>query len=216
MERVESGCGTVDLAIKAGVVAPRRGDWMQTFTGGRFWPLDPRPAEIHLADIAHALSLQCRYGGHCLRFYSVAEHSVHLARVASPEAALWALLHDASEAYLADMVRPLKRSMPEYQAAEDRVMAAVHRAFGLDPAQEPAEVKALDNRILIDERAQVMRPTGEIWNYGGATDPLGISLEFWSPERAEREFLDAYAALRSRGEGTPFEIRSLADGEAAR
>lgn len=178
----------------------RRGDWMQTFTGRRFWPIDPRPEDVAIEDIAHALSLQSRFGGHCLRFYSVAEHSVHLARAASPAAALWLLLHDASEAYVADMVRPLKRSMPEYCAAEDRVAWAVYEAFGMDPGAEPAEVKALDNRILMDERAQNMRPTGEPWNYGGATEPLGITLQFWPPEQAEREFLATFAALTSTQE----------------
>jgi hypothetical protein len=76
----------------------RRGDWMQTFTGRRFWPLDPRGEDVLIEDIAHALSLLTRYGGHCTRFYSVAEHSVLLARAATPENALWLLLHDASEA----------------------------------------------------------------------------------------------------------------------
>jgi hypothetical protein len=93
------------------------------------------------------------------------------------------------------MVRPLKRHMPEYRAAEDRVAWAVYEAFRLDPGMEPPEVKALDNRILMDERAQVMSPTGDTWNYGGAREPLGVTLEFWSPERAEREFLTLFSKL---------------------
>lgn len=176
----------------------RRGDWMQTFSGRRFWPIDPRPEDVAIEDIAHALALQSRFDGHCLRFYSVAEHSVLLARAASPSAALWLLLHDASEAYLSDMVRPLKRFMPEYRAAEDRVAWVIYEAFGMDPGAEPAEVKALDNRILMNERAQNMRPTGEVWNYGGATEPLGVTLQFWTPERAEREFLATFVALTSQ------------------
>jgi hypothetical protein len=168
---------------------------MQTYSGRRFWPLDPRPEDVCIEDVAHALSLLTRYGGHCLRFYSVAEHSVHLARHASPEDKLWLLLHDASEAYLSDMVRPLKRFMPEYREAEDRVSAAVYERFGLDPAHEPRTVKALDNRILMDERAQVMRPTGDEWHYGGENEPLGVALQFWSPQRAEAHFLSTFSAL---------------------
>jgi len=57
----------------------RNGDWIQTFSGLQFWPLDPRPDEINIEDIAHALSLQCRFGGHCNRFYSVADHSIHVS-----------------------------------------------------------------------------------------------------------------------------------------
>lgn len=67
----------------------RRGDWIQTFTGRRFWPLDPRPEDVCIEDIAHALSLKCRFGGHCTRFYSVAEHSVHVSNYVPAEFALW-------------------------------------------------------------------------------------------------------------------------------
>lgn len=181
------------------VVADRKGDWMQTFTGRRFWPMDPRPEDVDIRDIAHALALQCRYGGHCLRFYSVAEHCVLLSKAATPENGLWLLLHDGCEAYVSDMVRPLKRSMPEFRAVEERVAWAVYEAFGLgDVPFEPSEVKALDNRIVMDERAQIMCPTGDDWNYGGATEPLGVTLQCWSPERAEREYLGAFYVLTSR------------------
>lgn len=173
----------------------RRGDWMQTFTGRRFWPLDPRPEDVCIEDIAHSLALQCRYGGHCVRFYSVAEHSVLLAHKARPEHALWLLLHDASEAYVSDMVRPLKRFMPQFREAEDRVAWAIYRRFGLNPADEPREVKELDNRILIDERAQLMRPTGQQWHYGGETEPLGVTLAYWDPRTAEEHFLAFFTGL---------------------
>src|ERR1039457_118422 len=83
-----------------------------TFSGLRFWPLDPNPEKILIDDIAHALAHQCRFGGHASRFYSVAEHSVHVSRLCPPEDALWGLLHDASEAYLVDLPRPLKQ-LPE-------------------------------------------------------------------------------------------------------
>lgn len=179
----------------------RRGDWMQTYLGLRFWPLDPRPEDVSFRDIAHALAMQCRYGGHSMRFYSVAEHSVLLARAAPPELALWLLLHDASEAYLSDMIRPLKRFMPEYRAAEDRVQWAIYQRYGLDPAFEPREVKQFDNRILMDERAQVMRHTTDQWHFGGETEPLGIRLQFWSPERAEDEFLDTFRSLMGGARG---------------
>ena len=191
----------------------RKGDWMQTYLGLRFWPLDPRPEDVMFRDIAHALAMQCRYGGHCMRFYSVAEHSVLLARhvliehpagrrhevPADRQLALWLLLHDASEAYLSDMIRPLKRFMPEYREAEDRVQWAIYERYGLDPDMEPHEVKQFDNRILMDERAQVMRHTTDQWHFGGETEPLGVTLQFWSPERAEDEFLAMFQMLATGG-----------------
>jgi len=171
----------------------RKGDWMQTYTGRQFWPLDPRADEVHIEDIAHALSMQCRYAGHCKRFYSVAEHSVHLARHVSPANALWALLHDASEAYLVDVPRPVKPYLAGYKDAEAKVMAAVCERFGL-PHKMPAEVHWADTAIIGDERAN-MAPCVAEWY---ATGPgLGVELQYWSPEEAEREFLAEFERLQN-------------------
>lgn len=170
----------------------RQGDWMQTFTGRQFWPVDPRADEVCIEDIAHALSMMCRYSGHCLRFYSVAEHSVLLARAASPENALWALLHDAAEAYVVDVPRPLKPFLPGYREAEAKVMEAVCDRFGLGLAM-PAEVKALDNGILGDEQRQNMSAPPAPWYHIG--EPIGAVLHFWTPEQAEAEFLAEFHRL---------------------
>ena len=175
----------------------RVGDWMQTFGGRQFWPLDPRAKEVFIEDIAHGLSLQCRYAGHCLRFYSVAEHSVLIARwLASQdydtETCLWGLLHDAGEAYVLDMIRPLKRSVPEFSEIELRVRNQVMKRFGLY-LFEPFIVKEADNRILVDEKQQNMAP-GLAWGID-SLEPLGVTLEFWSPEQAKAEFLQEFRNL---------------------
>lgn len=176
------------------VRSARIGDWIQTFSGRQFYPMDPRPEEIFIEDIAHSLSLQCRYAGHCLRFYSVAEHSVHLARYVAPHNALAALLHDAGEAYLVDVPRPVKPFLAGYKAAEDQVMSAVCKRFGL-PAEIPAEVHRADNRIIGDER-QNMAPCAAKWS--GHEYPLGTELEYWSPKVAEFEFLKAFRRLAAK------------------
>ncbi|TIN83079.1 hypothetical protein [Mesorhizobium sp.] len=174
----------------------RRGAFMQTFSARQFWPLDARTAEVHLEDIAHSLSLQCRYAGHCLRFYSVAEHCVHIARWiwwhSTPMNALIGLLHDATEAYLVDMPRPVKRSLHEYRLHEAALWKVIAARYGL-PEEMPEIVHEADNRIIADELVN-MRPMA--W-HAKHNDPLGVSLEFWSPERAEREFLDVFGALWS-------------------
>lgn len=172
----------------------RIGDWMQTFTGRAFYPMDPRVEDIDLLDIAHSLSLTCRYGGHARRFYSVAEHCVLLSRAVAPQNALWALLHDATEAYVGDMIRPLKASMPAYRAAEDRLMAVICERFRLDPTF-PAEVKQADLRILHDERAVLMSAPPRSWGSLEAVPPLGITVEGWPPERAEIAYLNRLAEL---------------------
>jgi uncharacterized protein len=165
-----------------------------------FWPMDPRADEVEIDDIAHSLSMQSRYAGHSLRFYSVAEHSVLIARWLldhyPPERALWGLLHDASEAYLVDVPRPVKPFLPGYKEAEARVMAVVCERFGL-PITMPHSVHEADNRILHDEKAQNMAPSALPWNLKG--EPLGVTLQFWTPEQAKAEFLSTYWGMIETG-----------------
>ena len=136
--------------------------------------------------------MACRYAGHCKRFYSVAEHSVLLSQAVAPEHRLWALLHDASEAYLVDVPRPVKPFLPGYREAEDRLMAAVCERFGL-PHAMPCEVKRVDSAILNDERAQNMHHSRHDWSIDPT--PLGVTLQMWSPSEAETQFLAAFEAL---------------------
>lgn len=183
----------LSTAASDGYVAPR-GDWMQTFTGRAFFPMDPRPDDVDILDIAHGLSLLCRYNGHVRRFYSVAEHCVLMSHAVSPENALWALLHDATEAYVGDMIRPLKRQMPDYAAAEDAVMAAICFRFGLDYTCPP-EIKAADTRILRDEREALLGPSPLPWLSVEEVEPLGVFITPWGPERAEWEYLERFTVL---------------------
>jgi hypothetical protein len=164
-----------------------RGDWMQTYTGRAFYPLDPSPTDIDPADIAHALSMLCRYGGHSKRFYSVAEHCLLMSDAVAPEHALWAMLHDATEAYVGDMIRPLKHSMPAYRETEDRIMAAICTRFGLS-YRCPAEVKAADNRILRDERDALMGTAPLPWTSIENVPALGVRIRCWEPTVVERYY----------------------------
>jgi hypothetical protein len=173
---------------------PARGDWMQTYTGRAFYPLEPNPGDVDLLDIAHGLSMLCRYNGHVSRFYSVAEHCVLMSFAVAPEHALWALLHDATEAYLGDMIRPLKRQMPAYRAVEQEVMTAICDRFGLD-YECPDEIKAADTRILRDERAALLGPSPQPWLAVEDVEPLGVEVRGWSPARAEMEYLARFAVL---------------------
>jgi len=131
--------------------------YMTTFTGQKFDLLRPDPDKIHIADIAHSLSLICRWGGHIDRFYSVAEHCLLMVKFGDPELKLHLLLHDATETYLGDMISPLKQSMPEYRQAESRIWKAVCTRFDLRPTELDYErVKASDNRARETERRWLM------------------------------------------------------------
>lgn len=182
---------------------PRVGDWIQTYSGRQFWPLDPRAGEIAVIDIASGLAKDCRFGGHCLRFYSVAEHSVLMYRVAKAQGFTMrerraALLHDASEGLgLRDMPRPVKRDLGNYKAVETGVMIAVAERFDFEWPLNPI-VKYLDEAIGLAEQMQNMAPSPQPWGISekfGVSEPLDVTLEYWSPDRAMVEFLSAAAEL---------------------
>jgi hypothetical protein len=174
-------------------IEPRVGGWLQTHSGLSMFPLDPRPCEIEIMDIARALSHQCRYAGHTTRFYSVAEHSVYVSWEVPPQFALWGLLHDASEAFLVDIPAPLKPFMPDYKEWENNLMEVIAAKFGL-AWPEPAAVKAIDTRILHNEKRDVMKTGPRPWNIPGQPIP-DLFIQGWEPEKALKMFLARYNFL---------------------
>ncbi len=171
------------------------GEWIQTVSVRRFHVMDPVPAEVYIEDIAHALSLLCRFNGHCLRFYSVAEHCVRVSRVLDDDrdAALWGLLHDAAEAYVGDVPRPVKRLLARFDEVEDRILRVVLTKYGLGwPA--PAAVWRADDQLLVTEARDLMHEPPEPW--GLAATPLPAAIEPWPPEEARHAFLARFAELR--------------------
>ncbi len=191
---------------------PRLGDWIQTYSGQVFYPLDPRPEEIHIIDIARSLSFQCRFSGHTRYFYSVAEHSVRVS-LACPTDKAWALLHDASEAYLVDLPRPLKRFSELgrlYMEAEVRVMQAVCRRFGL-PIEQPAIIEKIDRVLLITEKRDLMTMEPKPWE--DTEIPLPAKITPWTSYQAETAFLARFKelGLRELSEGAREELLAVAD-----
>jgi len=170
----------------------RKGEWMGTFTGQQFWPLDPYPSEIDIKDIAHSLSMQCRFNGHCRSFYSVAQHSVLVSEQVSEKNALWALLHDATEAYVADVPRPLKPFLTNYQEIEKGVMRAICDRYDLD-YEMPDEVHVADSALLADEARCLMANTDK-WYL--PVPGFGIDISPLEPLAAEQMFLDRFYELR--------------------
>lgn len=132
------------------------------------------------------------YGAH----NSVAEHCVLLSYLVPPKHALWALLHDAAEAYVGDMVAPLKRHLPEYKQAELRVMQAIRDRFGLVD-ECPREVKEADLRIMADEARQVMARPTHPWGSLAGVQPFGVTLHYWSPQIAKTKWFTRFEELTS-------------------
>lgn len=174
----------------------RQGDWIQTYTGKQYWPIDPRPEDVDIIDIAHALSMLCRFSGHCLQFYSVAEHSAHIARWLYPRhgarVALCGLLHDATEAYVTDVPRPLKPFLMGYKQIERDNWLAIASAFELPTDLSPV-IKQADSAALAEEARQNMAPCDGDW--AAMPEPLGFQLQYWQPDQAEAKFLAAFREL---------------------
>jgi len=168
-------------------------NWIQTYCGIEFYPLNPRSKDIAIEDIAHALSNQCRFAGHCDRFYSVCQHSVLVSRLCLPQNKLWGLLHDASEAYLVDLPSPLKQSKEflAYSKAEKKLMNVICEKYGLQK-EMPLDVKEADYRLLLTERNCLMSKSPREWFLDGQVKPYDFEIKPWSPKAAYKEFMRTF------------------------
>ena len=138
---------------------------------------------------------ECRYAGHVKEFYSVAQHSVIVSRLCPPRDALWGLLHDGAEAYLGDVVKPLKvtGAFVEYRKLEVRMQAAICSRFGLPP-EEPDCVKRIDKAMVAIEARDLLAPLLPDWE--DRTCLLDIEIRAQDPRTARASFLDRFYELR--------------------
>lgn len=141
---------------------PRDDCWFITFTGIRFHPLSPKPEDISLVDIAHALSQVNRFGGHTRIPYSVAAHSILVSQMLPGRLRLQGLLHDAAEAYLGDMISPVKACVPEFRRMEKNLFKVIAQRFGIPATLDPL-VKEADLAALKAERDAFIRKEGSVW-----------------------------------------------------
>lgn len=162
--------------------------------GGYVDPRNIKARDVRLEDVAHALSNLCRFTGHTRTFYSVAEHSVRVAAClrdegADPLTQLWGLLHDATEAYVSDLPRPIK-NLPgiqeAYAAAEDRALVAVAVAFHL-PLPIPPEVHRVDLVLLATEKRDLI-DSASVWPSVANVAPLPGLIVPWTPEYARARY----------------------------
>lgn len=161
---------------------------IKTFTGIKFDVLNFDKDSIRIEDIAHALSLTTRYGGHCHKLYSVAQHSVWCAKYKpTKKYQLYCLLHDAAEAYLGDIVSPVKHQLPEFMKIEDALLDIILEKFcgGVMTPEIHKEVKIADIEALHFEQSI-------LW------DPVQSKKHCWTALKAEREFLNTYNRLVSK------------------
>jgi hypothetical protein len=172
---------------------------IHTFSGRKIDPCAPTSDALSIRDIAHALSLVCRAGGHFPQFYSVCQHSVACAREAaargwSKRLQLLCLLHDASEAYLSDMTRPVKEQLPQYGDYEARLQALIYEtlAGGAPTADEQRLITAADDCMLRAEFLHFMDI--DLMPDAGAPQS-DVSFNVTPFDEAARAFLELYRFL---------------------
>jgi hypothetical protein len=175
-----------------------RGEWFLSVKGRQLYPQAMRQEDVDPEEIAHALSNICRFNGHCRAFYSVAQHSALVASVLPPELAFVGLMHDATEAYCGDMIRPIKRAMPAYGEMEDQIWTVIAARFGL-PEVLPPEVKEADTRMLQTERRDLLAPHTWAWMEDQVADNTALPYDFTirpeGPAQARYAWLAYYQIL---------------------
>jgi hypothetical protein len=176
-----------------------KGPWIQTHSGRQYHIQNPSLEEVYIDDIAHALAHQCRFAGQCSRFYSVAEHSVHVSKNVPNQHALVGLLHDATEAYLHDITRPLKGLLPGYRVLEDLSWFVIASKFSL-PLLLPQCVKDADAAMVFAERRLLFPDrVGEGSDWGHGLEEPSVLPDVghlgWKPEHAKRAFYDRFFEL---------------------
>ena len=171
-------------------------NFIETFTGKRFDFLCPTADMIDIVDIAHSLSMQCRYTGHCRHFYSIAEHCIHVAEQCSDSNKLWALLHDSSEAYLTDVASPVKPFLQNYKMMEKKIMNEICNMYKL-PLSMPKEVHNADMELLRSEASMMIPSRGKDWkiNQSYTTPILDIEFQYYPPDIAKEKFLNMFYHL---------------------
>lgn len=156
--------------------------------------LDPKPRSVDIWSIAAALSKICRFGGHCPEFYSVAEHCVHAARLAvadgiPTDGVLAVLLHDAAEAYVGDMVKPLKVVIPQFKEIEDRIELAIEAHFGIRFSRWKTIIKDYDLAMLKAEKTQMWPEDKKHWVGFSEVNVADVKLRHWKHSKACRKFI---------------------------
>ena len=174
-----------------------------TASGRAVNPFALRGEDICIEDIAASLSRQCRFNGHTNEHYSVAQHSMHVAQYLGHKRfgdrlVFAALLHDASEAYIGDMVRPVKINMPDFARLEDDIQTKIWRWAGLEvDAEDRRFIDAVDSAIIANEARAFFPPRAwRSWPQPYIGLPLHFKLEGWPPALAERRFLQFYRGLK--------------------
>ena len=165
--------------------------WIECFSGRKFYPLNPREEDIDIYDIAHSLSMTCRFMGHAKYFYSVAEHSLRVAEICPHGLKLAGLLHDYAEAYIGDIPKPIKKILERVEVIEQIILSAIFKKFNVNLGGDGFLVKSADHIMLATEARDLME--GHLKDYPIPEKPLKKHIvPYPSMDRVCGEFLNKF------------------------
>lgn len=170
-----------------------RGRFITTYSGAKFYINECNIEDIPMYDIAHALSMNCRFNGHTKQFYSVAEHCLIVSLLVPQEHALTGLLHDISEAFVPDIPRPFKGAIHGFDQYEERILQKVAEAYDIT-WPFPPEVEHIDKNIVHDEAAVLFCEAPE-WINAYTTVGAGPYIQPLEPGEARRMFVGRFTSL---------------------
>jgi hypothetical protein len=184
--------------------------WFETYTGKHVNPFDIDPDTICIEDIAHHLSLICRFNGACRFHYSVGQHSLHTLAIYEMKnkitsrsvksekqrlTCLAMLLHDAAEAYTTDLIRPIKRNIPDLMKMDKDVTAVIVKKYGLESA-DWEQVELIDNITLRTEVRDLLSSKGVDWDVKDIV-PVNFSITYHDPKEVEEAFLYTFSKYQN-------------------
>lgn len=182
------------VTVAGAKAATIKGPTILLYSGTYFNFERPHETPVTIEDVARGLSHICRFAGQCPTFYSVAEHSVHVSRIVPPELAWDGLMHDAAEAFIGDVAKPLKVLLDDYAVIEARVESAIAAQFAFSHPTPP-DVKRADIQMLRLEQKELMA-NDHNWEWTkGYEPPSGVCIECLYPDDAMALFLARAAEI---------------------
>lgn len=179
--------------------------FITTRSGRQVSLLNPQYSQIDIGDIAHGLAFQCRFNGQTSRFYSIAQHCLMVTSILPDHLKLAGLLHDAAEAYIGDVVQPLKVLLPDYQVIESNFNQAIGLRFNVN-LDHQEEVKAADLIALATEKRDLLPRERCDWELLKGIRPLDRLTLPMSPEQSEESFMRTYFALLETRQRRPMKV----------
>ena len=191
----------------------RYGRWMISTSGRQIWPMDCRPGDFIIEDVAHNLSQICRFAGSVEVFYPVSSHALMVADIVRDMGGNYlqqfqGLHHDDPEFCASDVPNPLKQHLPDYQKAERGIWKALAAQIGV-PEKMSHLVKIADKVAMVTERRDLLKPSHHVWKSCVGIKPLSSHVKIMSSQASKHKFMERHHHLMANMASQPEDVRKF-------